>query len=86
MMATMEGNKMLKFAVSLVGTAVVVLAALSLSARADSDDCARGYVTSRGTSVAAHCQTNPNNKTLDEYSTRGNINPYIGRHGARNPY
>ena len=76
---------MLKFAVSLVGAMVITITALTSSARADGDNCVRGYVTSRGTSVATHCHTNPNNMTLDAYCTLGNINPYIGRHGARNP-
>jgi hypothetical protein len=46
----------------------------------------RPVVTSDpGTYVAPHVQTNPNNTQLDNYGTRGNINPYTGQMGTRNP-
>jgi hypothetical protein len=43
------------------------------------------YVTRQGTYVAPHYQTNPNSTQLDNYSTRGNINPYTGQMGTRIP-
>ena len=35
-----------------------------------------------------HYRTNPNNTTLDNYSTRGNVNPFTGQTGTRraNPW
>ena len=45
----------------------------------------RPYVTQQGTYVAPHVQTNPNRTQLDNYSTRGNVNPYTGRIGTRSP-
>jgi len=44
-----------------------------------------GYVNQRGTYVAPHQQTNPNSTQFDNYSTRGNYNPYTGRTGTRSP-
>jgi hypothetical protein len=45
-----------------------------------------GYVTHNGTYVAPSYATNPNNTKLDNYSTRGNVNPYTGKEGTVDPY
>jgi hypothetical protein len=44
----------------------------------------RGYTTDRGTYVAPHYSTNPNGTKLDNWSTKGNVNPYTGKVGTRN--
>jgi len=38
----------------------------------------RGYTRKDGTYVAPHRQSNPNNTTRDNWSTRGNRNPDTG--------
>ena len=45
----------------------------------------QGYTNSHGTYVAPHQQTNPNNTQMDNYGTRGNVNPYTGQTGTRYP-
>lgn len=45
----------------------------------------QGYERSNGTYVAPHYQSNPNGSTYDNYGTRGNVNPYTGQAGTRNP-
>jgi len=45
-----------------------------------------GYVRSNGTYVTPHIQKNPNATKLDNYSTKGNINPYTGKAGTVEPY
>ena len=40
---------------------------------------------SNGTYVGGHYATNPNNTQLDNYGTRGNLNPYTGTYGTRSP-
>jgi hypothetical protein len=45
----------------------------------------RGYTTKSGTYVAPHRQTNPNGTKFDNWSTKGNINPYTGKPGTREP-
>jgi hypothetical protein len=45
----------------------------------------QGYTTHNGTYVAPHYQTNPNNTQMDNYGTRGNVNPYTGQIGTRSP-
>jgi len=44
-----------------------------------------GYTTNRGTYVQPYVATNPNNTQMDNYSTRGNVNPYTGAVGTRTP-
>jgi hypothetical protein len=46
----------------------------------------RPYTRSDGTTVQGHYRTPPNNTLLDNYSTRGNVNPYTGKPGVVNPY
>ena len=46
----------------------------------------RGYTKRDGTYVAPHYQTNPNGTKLDNWSTKGNINPYTGQPGTKNPW
>jgi hypothetical protein len=43
----------------------------------------RGYTRKNGTHVAAHRQTDPNHTQLDNYSTKGNVNPSTGKSGTR---
>lgn len=44
------------------------------------------YVKKDGTFVQGHYRSSPNSTTLDNYSTRGNVNPYTGQRGTRDPY
>lgn len=46
----------------------------------------RPSVTNRGSYVWPHYQTNPNGTKLDNWSTRGNVNPFTGRPGTKSPY
>jgi hypothetical protein len=44
-----------------------------------------GYTTNKGTYVQPYHATNPNSTQYDNYSTRGNVNPYTGAYGTRSP-
>jgi hypothetical protein len=46
----------------------------------------RGYIKKNGTYVAPHRATNPNGTRMDNWSTRGNFNPYTGKAGTRSPF
>lgn len=46
----------------------------------------RGYTKRDGTYVQPHYRSSPNNTVLDNYSTKGNINPYTGKSGTKDPY
>lgn len=45
-----------------------------------------GYTRRNGTYVAPHYSTNPNGTKMDNWSTRGNINPHTGRMGTKSPF
>ena len=60
--------------------AVVVTPAVAQSSHA-----VRGYTRKDGTYVAPHMQTNPNSTRSDNWSTRGNVNPYTGQAGTKDP-
>ena len=44
------------------------------------------YKPSTGHYVAPYYKTSPNKTKLDNYSTRGNYNPYTGKTGTKNIY
>lgn len=43
----------------------------------------RGYTRKDGTYVAPHRATDPNRTRNDNYSTKGNVNPYTGKSGTK---
>lgn len=45
-----------------------------------------GYTRQNGTYIQPHYRTSPNATRTDNWSTRGNTNPYTGQPGYRNPY
>jgi len=45
----------------------------------------QGYTKQNGTYVAPAHATNPNATKNDNWTTRGNVNPYTGAPGTRNP-
>jgi hypothetical protein len=47
------------------------------------DHAVRSYYKKDGTSVQSYRETNPNNTRLDNYSTKGNVNPYTGMPGTK---
>lgn len=42
-----------------------------------------GYIKSNGTYVAPSHATNPNSSKADNWSTKGNVNPYTGKAGTK---
>lgn len=46
----------------------------------------RGYTTKSGTYVAPHHRTSPDSTKSNNWSTRGNVNPYTGKEGTKPPY
>jgi hypothetical protein len=62
-------------------TVVLFLCALCAQG-ALADESVRGYTRQDGTYVEPHHRTAPNNTRDDNYSTRGNTNPYTGQAGT----
>lgn len=64
--------------------AVAVLLLPSSAVTADS--YVRGYTTRNGTYVQPHYRSNSDGNAFNNYSTRGNTNPYTGESGYKDPY
>jgi hypothetical protein len=45
----------------------------------------RGYVRKNGTYVAPHNRTSPDHSKSNNWSTKGNVNPYTGKRGTVDP-
>ncbi len=43
----------------------------------------KGYFKKDGTYVAPHYRSSPNNNFYDNWSTKGNYNPYTGKKGTK---
>lgn len=65
--------------------ALLIAALLVATASASAQVHVRGYTKKDGTYVAPHMRSSPNSTTLDNYSTKGNVNPYTGEPGTKDP-
>jgi len=63
-----------------------MLIAVAAPSFAQGSHMVRGHVRKDGTYVAPHMRTNPNSTRTDNWSTRGNVNPYTGKEGTKDPY
>ena len=45
----------------------------------------RGHVTKKGKYIAPSHRTSPDHTQRNNYSSKGNINPYTGKNGTRKP-
>ncbi len=63
-----------------------ILVSFSASVGAKTTRVKGYYKPSTGTYVAPSYKTSPNKTKLDNYSTKGNYNPYTGKKGTVNPY
>jgi hypothetical protein len=61
----------------------ICFSSLTVSAR---DVYVKGHYRNNGTYVSPHYRTAPDRSLTNNYSTRGNINPYTGNIGTVNPY
>lgn len=61
----------------------LLFTAFSLSAK---DVAVKGYTRKDGTYVAPYHRTSPDSDKSNNYSSKGNINPYTGKEGTKDPY
>lgn len=62
---------------------MVILALCASTQVLAASHATKGYVKKNGTYVAPSHATNPNKTKLDNYSTKGNVNPYTGKVGTK---
>ncbi len=68
-------------------SALLVISILIFAGSAFAKDTyVKGYNRNNGTYVQPHYRTSPDNSLHNNYSTKGNVNPYTGRKGTVNPY
>ena len=65
---------------------LVGILSLSASAEARTTRVKGYYKPSTGRYVAPHYKTSPNKYRFDNWSTKGNYNPYTGKKGYSSPY
>jgi hypothetical protein len=69
----------------LVGALALIATAAQAQSTNQNSHPVQGYTNSSGTYVQPHMQTNPNYTQRDNYSAYGDVNPYTGAAGTRNP-
>lgn len=62
---------------------VLACCLVSLSTLSYADKYVGGYTRSNGTYVQGHMRSNADSSFGNNYSTRGNINPYTGQAGTK---
>ena len=63
---------------------ICFLSALAFCVCAQAKDVhVKGYTKKDGTYVAPYTRTSPNHTKSDNYSTKGNVNPYTGKEGTK---
>lgn len=72
----------------LIATAAITIALFSTAAPAfaKTTKVSSYYKPSTSTYVSSYYKTSPNNTKLDNYSTKGNYNPYTGKVGTKKIY
>ena len=65
--------------------ALLAIALMIAASSAAAQVHVRGYTKKDGTYVAPHERSAPNHTMLDNYSTKGNVNPYTGKPGTKDP-
>lgn len=63
-------------------TITIAIALMFAALAAHADTYVNGYYRSNGTYVQPHVRSDANGTSADNWSTRGNVNPYTGRHGT----
>lgn len=69
--------------IALLATACIVTAAFGKGSSSSGTVHVGGYTRKDGTYVAPHERSAPNNTKSDNWSTKGNVNPYTGKAGTQ---
>lgn len=66
--------------------ALSCLLVLAFAAVASADQYVNGYYRKDGTYVEPHYRSDSNGTKTDNWSSTGNVNPYTGKEGTKDPY
>lgn len=64
----------------------VILLVLMIGSVAQADTWVNGYMKRDGTYVQGYYRTSADHNIYNNYSTKGNVNPYTGHTGTVDPY
>lgn len=67
-------------------TLIILLVLLLAAPLAFADVFVRGHYRSNGTYVKPHYRSNPDGNPYNNWSTKGNVNPYTGQYGTKPAY
>lgn len=73
----------MKAAFILMAVAGLALSAPAFAKGKGGSHSVRGHVTKNGTYVAPHRATNPDGTKANNWSQKGNVNPYTGKEGTK---
>ena len=73
----------MKKAIILIITAFFAISTVSICF---ADVYVKGYYRKDGTYVPGHYRSSPDGNPWNNWSTKGNVNPYTGKKGYKNPY
>jgi hypothetical protein len=66
--------------------AIIGISVLGINLASAGDTSVRGYYRNNGTYVQPHMRSAPDGNPYNNYSTKGNVNPYTGQAGTKDPY
>jgi hypothetical protein len=66
-----------------ISSLAVLLILMAIASTAIATVDVDGYTKQDGTYVRPHHRSDPNNTTNDNWSTKGNTNPYTGKAGTK---
>jgi len=69
---------------SIFGQPVYARGGRTYSSRGTGNHYVKGHTTKRGAYVKGHRQTNPDHTKMNNWSHKGNLNPYTGKMGTKN--
>ena len=69
-----------------LGIGLAALTAVACAGEAFAQQRTQGYTRRDGTYVAPSYRTAPDSNRFNNFSTRGNVNPYSGRQGSVSPH
>jgi len=77
---------MKKVVINLIISFLILFFSLVSVSSVDALQKVKGYTTKKGTYVAPYYKSTPNKSKFDNFSTKGNINPFNGKKGTVNPF
>lgn len=64
---------------------LIILTSACFAFSAPAEKSVKGYTKKDGTYVAPHIRSSPNKDKSDNFSSKGNTNPYTGKKGYVDP-